>query len=129
MTYYVQKLPHKKSYLLPLKVISENYHLKSLKWFLKMVWASSSRSVVLRISLWFLIFDCFVQNDVTKTKSFLALKNCFEEFSYEESKMVLKNCIGVIPKIYCFANKNKSLNLISYEFFSKITSQKSHLTP
>ena len=68
-------------------LVSENSPTMSQCWSLKMVWASFLMSVVLQISLWFLIFDVVCLKMTSQKKSLFALNNSFGEFSYKESKM------------------------------------------
>ena len=89
-----------------------------------MVWRSSPTSVVLQISLWFLIFKVFCSKMTSQKKSFFFIKNSFGEFCYEEFKVVFKNCLGVFPKVCSFANQSFVFDF--WRFFLMTSQKKCH---
>ena len=101
--------------------VSENSHIKSQSWSLKMVLASSPRSVVLQFSLWFLIFYVFCSKMTKQKKKIIVIKKKFGEFSYKASNMDLKSGMGVFPKVCSFAFQFSILNFWRILFKNDVT--------
>ena len=105
MTYFFKRWRYKKI-IFALQNCFGEFSYKELKIVLKIVWASSQGLLFCNWVFYFQFLTYFFKIRSQKKSSF-ALKTCFGQFSYKESKR------GVFPKVSYFLIKSLVFNYIS----------------